>query len=151
MNLADAIRRAAISSGAPLGQPDTPPSEDAAFTPSPEPEAAQVPVEGEILAKEQKMKQPQEALEVVATIAKVVGQPRELDVVLPTGVPALDNSLMRKFSGPELKDALNTIPGWSFSALSHPNMLFFTRYGHSCPSMPMPWPSRCEKYLKPGP
>jgi 4a-hydroxytetrahydrobiopterin dehydratase len=25
----------------------------------------------------------------------------------------MDNSVMRKFSGPELKDALNTLPGWS--------------------------------------
>lgn len=61
MNLADAIRRAAQTSGAPLGQPEAP-SQDTPYAYS-EPEPVKAPLEGEVLAKEQKMKQPQEAIE----------------------------------------------------------------------------------------
>ena len=40
--------------------------------------------------------------------------------------------------------------GCSVSAFSQPNMLFFTRYGHSWPSMPMPWPTRWREVLEAG-
>jgi excisionase family DNA binding protein len=63
MNLADAIRRAAQSSGAPLGQPDQAGNEGTTYAMFPESEPVEASVEGEVLAKEQMMKQPQEAIE----------------------------------------------------------------------------------------